>query len=53
MYTKDRAYQEIFNRYVQIEEATDKQTERKLIRFYFQSLEPEKLEFHHLNRKFN
>jgi endoribonuclease Dicer len=43
IYGKDAAYREIFDRYVQIEEGTDQHTHKKLIRFYFQSLEPERV----------
>ena len=53
LYSKDKSYQEIFDRYVQIEEAVETNTHKKLIRFYFQSLEPEKLEFPQLNRTFD
>ena len=38
---------------MQIEEAVETNTHKKLIRFYFQSLEPEKLEFPQLNRTFD
>jgi hypothetical protein len=42
-YAKDGSYKEIFDRYVQIDEFTDPNTRKKLVRFYFRSLEPEKL----------
>jgi hypothetical protein len=53
LYHKDNNYREIFDRYVQIEECEDPSTKKKLVRFYFKSLEPQRLEFPELNREFN
>jgi hypothetical protein len=40
LYHKDAGYKEIFDRYVQIEECEDPSSKKKLVRFYFKSLEP-------------
>lgn len=43
MYSKDNSYKEIFDRYVLIEEGQDPHTQKKLTRFFFKSIEPEKI----------